>query len=410
MAWGHTHSIAQAMWVRWMRRIGSKASQPAFGLLFDIDGVIVRGKKVLPFAPDAFRKLVNREGKFVVPTVFLTNAGNALRNQKAEQLSRWLGVEIHEDQVVMAHSPLRMFRHFHDKHVLVSGQGPVVDIARNLGFTKITTMDNLRNAFPLLDAVDHKRRMSVPCAFEQYFPRIEAIVLFGEPVRWETSLQLLVDVLITSGTPSVEPTPVPYPHLPVLACNMDLQWMAEAPMPRFGHGAFLVCLENLYKKITGRELIYTALVGKPSEITYHHAEHMVQQHARHIGAVEPVKRLYAIGDNIHTDIFGANLYNEYLVRDAMVQRRAVAMSVQHGTARSIEHLLGNECPIGERGAEQCHSVLVETGVFSQDRTDHLPDHSPRDFLPVEEKLREPRFTVENVLHAINLIFNREGFH
>lgn len=26
---------------------------------------------------------------------------------------------------------------------------------------------------------------------------------------------------------------------------------------RFGHGAFLVCLESLYKKITGQDLIYT---------------------------------------------------------------------------------------------------------------------------------------------------------
>jgi hypothetical protein len=31
---------------------------------------------------------------------------------------------------------------------------------------------------------------------------------------------------------------------------MDLQWMAEAVMPRFGHGAFLLCLENLYKKVS----------------------------------------------------------------------------------------------------------------------------------------------------------------
>ena len=49
------------------------------------------------------------------------------------------------------------------------------------------------------------------------------------------------------------PKHVPRPHIPILACNMDLQWMAEAHMPRFGHGAFLVCLENLYKKITGEK-------------------------------------------------------------------------------------------------------------------------------------------------------------
>lgn len=64
---------------------------------------------------------------------------------------------------------------------------------------------------------------------------------------------------------------------------------------RFGHGAFLVCLENLYKKITGQDLVYSALIGKPSEITYCHAERMVIKHARHIGITEPIKRLYAVG-------------------------------------------------------------------------------------------------------------------
>lgn len=103
--------------------------------------------------------------------------------------------------------------------------------------------------------------MSISC-------KIDVVVLFGEPTRWETSLQLLLDVLITDGLPASAPRAPPYPHLPVLACNMDLQWMAEACLPRFGHGAFLLALEHLYKKITGRDLIYSALIGKPSEITY----------------------------------------------------------------------------------------------------------------------------------------------
>ena len=90
----------------------------------------------------------------------------------------------------MSHSPLRMFTEFHNKHVLVTGQGPVEYIARSLGFTRITTMDQLRHAYPALDAVDHKRRRAAPCAFEKYYPHIEAVILFGEPVRWETSLQV----------------------------------------------------------------------------------------------------------------------------------------------------------------------------------------------------------------------------
>lgn len=38
--------------------------------------------------------------------------------------------QITQDQVIMSHSPLRMFRRFHDKCVLVSGQGPVLEIAK----------------------------------------------------------------------------------------------------------------------------------------------------------------------------------------------------------------------------------------------------------------------------------------
>lgn len=68
------------------------------------------------------------------------------------------------------------------------------------------------------------------------FPSISSnlpgVVLFGEPVRWETSLQLIVDVLLSNGNPGADPEGIPYPHLPVLACNMDLLWMAEAKMPR----------------------------------------------------------------------------------------------------------------------------------------------------------------------------------
>ena len=165
---------------------------PSFGLMFDIDGVIVRGKNVLPSAPETFSALYDRqEEKWRVPAIFVTNAGNSLRQKKADQLTNWLNVPVTEEQVVMSHSPLKMFTEFHDKHVLVAGQGPVEFIAKSLGFRNVTTMDSFRHLFPTLDCVDHKRRRAAPCSFNQFFPRIEAVVLFGEPIRWETSLQVI---------------------------------------------------------------------------------------------------------------------------------------------------------------------------------------------------------------------------
>ncbi|MCL4152887.1 UNVERIFIED_CONTAM: hypothetical protein GTU68_004856 [Idotea baltica] len=194
----------------------------------------------------------------------------------------------------MAHSPLKMFNQFFHKEMLVSGQGPVKEIAYNLGFKNVTTVEDFRLAYPQLDCVDHKRRSVKPSSDAPVIPKIEGLLLFGEPVRWETSLQYLVDVLMTNGN-LMGPPSTSYPHLPILACNMDLQWMAEASMPRFGHGAFLLCLEALFKKVTGKDLIYAALVGKPSEITYYHSETMVQHHARTLGINHPITTLYAIG-------------------------------------------------------------------------------------------------------------------
>lgn len=56
--------------------------------------------------------------------------------------------------------------------------------------------------------------------------------MFGEPIRWETNLQLIVDVLLTNGNLSSPHNTQAMPHLPLLACNMDLMWMAEAHSPR----------------------------------------------------------------------------------------------------------------------------------------------------------------------------------
>ena len=60
-----------------------------------------------------------------------------------------------------------------------------------------------------------------------------AIVFLGEPKRWESSLQVLVDILRTDGLPSSAPEAVPEQHLPIIACNMDLQFMDRACMPRY---------------------------------------------------------------------------------------------------------------------------------------------------------------------------------
>jgi len=397
------------------RNLTNFANFANFGILFDIDGVIMKGSKVLPQAIKAFDFLTDEVGNFCVPVAFVTNAGSVLRQAKADQLSETLGVKVEPEQVVMSHSPFKMFKDYHQRHVLVVGQGSVREFAKHLGFNNVSTIDDVRSAFPTLDAVDHQRRiLSAPLtSYEIDFPRIDSVLLFGEPIRWETSLQLLIDILVTNGLPSsaIETGNIPYPHLPILACNMDLLWSAEAPIPRFGHGAFLLCLENLYKKVTDQELDYTALIGKPSEITFRYSEDVVQKQAQHIYGLSSssLRHIYFVGDNVCTDVFGANLYDRYLQRRAQGEKSAYQSTIPMN--RRIDHLIGTSEGDLHEGAERCFSILVETGVYSRaNRNESLTlNHFPRDFLPVEKSYQEPFMTVPNVLEAVKAIFAQESF-
>uniref|UniRef100_A0A3P8YQ57 Haloacid dehalogenase-like hydrolase domain-containing 5 n=1 Tax=Esox lucius TaxID=8010 RepID=A0A3P8YQ57_ESOLU len=402
-----------------------------FGLLFDIDGVLVRGRTPIPAAKQIFRNLVDRKGKYKVPVVFVTNAGNSMRQTKAEQLSHQLEVEVSPDQVVLSHSPLRVFTQYHNMCVLVSGQGPVLDVARNLGFQNVVTIDMLREAYPLQDVVDHSRRPKDTVPPTKELPPIEAVILFGEPVRWETNLQLIMDVLLTNGRPGDALTSLHYPHLPVLACNMDLMWMAEAKNPRFGHGMFLVCLESLYRKVTGCELKYEALIGKPSMVTYNYAELLVRQQAESLGWTRPVERLYAIGDNPMADIYGANLYNRYLEasRDSWTQMllkqsgggetQSQPLEGTHGMTRAEMGGAAGLLACQETLPMGCSSILVCTGVYSQDQQELPPDpghtltehqvfHGHRDFR-FDPNLTQPSFLVHDVKEAVELVFQQEGW-
>ncbi|KFP26447.1 Cat eye syndrome critical region protein 5, partial [Colius striatus] len=293
-------------------------------------------------------------------------------------------LQVSPEQVILSHSPLRLFSQFHHKCMLVAGQGPVEENAQNLGFKHVVTIEALRKAYPLLDMVDQSRRPKELGHWE--FPNfscyIPGVILFGEPVRWETSLQLIIDVLLSNGNPGAELQDIPYPHLPVLACNMDLLWMAEAKMPRFGHGTFLLCLENIYKKVTGRELKYEALIGKPSTVTYRYAEYLVKEQAEKRGWKSPIQRLYAVGDNPMSDVYGANLYNNYL-----------------------------------NSVESCESILVCTGVYrhstdvpskTEERATEMVFHGHRDFC-FDPSLVEASYIVQDVNDAVQLAFEKENW-
>ena len=64
---------------------------------------------------------------------------------------------------------------------------------------------------------------------------------------------------------------------------------------RLGHGVFMLCLESVFWKLAGQRLRYEAVMGKPSLLTYQHAELVIRQETANQGWDRPVTNLYAIG-------------------------------------------------------------------------------------------------------------------
>lgn len=58
------------------------------------------------------------------------------------------------------------------------------------------------------------------------------VLLMGEPVHWEKSLQIITDILLTNGEPNKLHQNVSASQIPVVAVNTDYLWMSEAPNAR----------------------------------------------------------------------------------------------------------------------------------------------------------------------------------
>ena len=191
-----------------------------------------------------------------IPFAFLTN-GTYTSDTIKNSMTSIFELPFEKDHFIVAPSPCLALTDYHDKHVLVCCQDDAIELITELGFKSFITVPELSDIFPELDYVDHDRRRALNKMerteelkqLQINFKPIEAILMLGEPTNWECQLQLLIDVLMLNGDPKAKLNAIPKRHLPIIACNKDLTFKATAQLPRFGHGAFLECLEALYKVI-----------------------------------------------------------------------------------------------------------------------------------------------------------------
>ena len=165
-------------------------------------------------------------------------------------------------------------------------------------------------------------------------------------------------------------------------------------------------------------------------------------------------------DNPETDIYGGNLYNHYLRKRNLQQQqlnptvtavtsvkkklrlaqsdgeyisddeedmsasdRSYAPVIQSPIDEDEEEvvvgdmarqvIMAGENDIGMLNTERCESILVCTGVFSEDmdlfslKGQHASNHNHRDFV-INPDLKKPTHMVSNVCDAVKLVMEKEG--
>jgi len=103
------------------RSTGNKP--PAFAFVFDIDGVLLQGERVLPPAKRALALLEGQNSLGIkIPYIFLTNGGGVTESDRCKKLTKQLGVQINPRQYIQGHTIFTTLSpKYSDEAVLVLG-------------------------------------------------------------------------------------------------------------------------------------------------------------------------------------------------------------------------------------------------------------------------------------------------
>lgn len=292
--------------------------------VFDIDGVLLKGSKVLPGAA----KALNLLNKYRIPWIVLTNGGGTLEKDRVAELSRRIEVPIKVEQFLQSHTPYKQFTGNHRRILAIGGkQASVREVALSYGFKDVITTQQIVAANPVIQAfpnltatmAGYNRMLDGRVDITKKF---DGIFTFHDSYDFSTDAQVVVDLLVSKegqlGTRRDIDNFDGNPSIPIYFSCADLQWAADYNLPRFGQGAFIETVRTLYKALTKHELKDT-VIGKPTKFTYGYADKLLKAQARALGAT--VSGVWMVGDNQNSDIKGANDYgwNSILVRTGVYQ-------------------------------------------------------------------------------------------
>ncbi|KAF2755776.1 HAD-superfamily hydrolase [Pseudovirgaria hyperparasitica] len=294
--------------------------------VFDIDGVLVHGDRLIPEGKRAL-EILNGDNELgiKIPHIFLTNGSGKPEKPRVDQLSKILNSPISTDQFIQSHTPMRALAEYYNTVLVVGGEGyKCREVAEQYGFNDIVVPNDIIAWDPTIAPyrvfTDAERATSRPRDFSQV--NIEAIMVFSDSRDYATDMQIIMDLLRSEkgrfGTVAKDPDSQ---RIPIYFSQGDMLCPTEHPIPRMSQGTFRIGLEAMYKALTGVDLERT-VYGKPELATYKYADEVMASWMEQIHGDECLpSNIYMVGDNPASDIVGGNMYgwNTCLVRTGVFQ-------------------------------------------------------------------------------------------
>lgn len=217
----------------------ARRAASTFGVVFDVDGVLLRGKQPIPGAREVLQELRAAD----IPFAIMTNGGGYLETKKAAQISQILGVDVSPQLVCVSHTPMRTLAAKHkDDLVLAVGKDcdEISAVMADYGFNNVVTVGQLHNHFPTMYP-DIKVMGDFPHGGRFDAQKFGAIFVLIDPIYWGRELQIVMDVLCANE--GLLGSLAQHQHVPLYSACSDFQYVGEFHLPRFGAGAFRAVLE-----------------------------------------------------------------------------------------------------------------------------------------------------------------------
>nr|POF04151.1 putative cdp-alcohol phosphatidyltransferase class-i family protein c22a12.08c [Quercus suber] len=294
--------------------------------VFDIDGVLVHGDRLIPEGQRAL-EILNGDNELgiKIPHIFLTNGSGKPEQARIEQLSKILHQPVNMEQFIQSHTPMRALAEYYKTVLVVGGEGyRCREVAEQYGFEDIVVPNDIVAWDPTIAPyrvfTAEDRATSRPRDFSNV--NIDAIMVFSDSRDYATDMQIIMDLLQSKNgrlhTRAEDPISE---RIPIYFSQGDMLCPTEHPHPRMSQGTFRIGLEAMYKALTGEDL-ERVVYGKPELATYKYADEVLTSWMEIIHNEEKLpKNIYMVGDNPASDIVGGNSYgwNTCLVRTGVFQ-------------------------------------------------------------------------------------------